>query len=410
MALASHNFGVGLRILGSKPKLLFGNAPQTTFKVSVAYITGRASRTEPAYKPKPWPYRGKRGYNNLHALLDGTKKRLGDNSKVIVVEGPPAIGKSNLARALAEELEMKYFPMANADSYYINQYGFDIRTRNHEFKERYRSFDEKDFIKNPKSEKTVRLEMILWYQKFTQYADALSHLLNTGEGIILDRCVYSSSVFADTLFEMGYLNKLELTNLKKLRDAVMHELMKPHLIIYLDAPASVVEANLKNRGLGEEKVWNRQMLEILEKKYKHDFLKSITTHAELLAYDWSTPGDAEIIVEDIERIDFDRFDLHDPKMEDWRIKQDYDWCEKRWNYTHRLNIIENGISSVPVYEVPALCIMAEDEEEYERTLETIPGHAFQYGFNEGDNFLFSTKIPRRTWKDHSVEGAKPAMA
>jgi len=346
-------------------------------------------------------------------MIDGTKKRIGENSKVVVVEGPPAIGKSDLARALADELEMKYFPMANSDTYYINGYGFDLRTINHEMPERYRTFDEKDFLKNPKSEKTIRLEAILWYQKFLQYADALSHLLNTGQGIVLDRCVYSHTVFSDTLFEMGYINKLEKDTLQKMRDLVMCELMKPHLIIYLDAPVSVIEDNLKKRGLGEEKVWNRQMLEKLEQKYKHDFLKSITQHAELLAYDWSTPGEAEVVVEDIERIDFDRFDIHDPKMEDWRIKEDYDWCEKRWMYTHHIDKMQNGICSVPVYQVPALCVDAGDEIEYNMILEKHPGYKYQPGFNydQGDRgFFFSTKLPRRVWRDHSLEGAKPATA
>ncbi|CAL8095267.1 unnamed protein product [Orchesella dallaii] len=412
MALASKNFALGLRILGSKPKILFGNSSQTIFKVSVASITGRASRTEPLVKPKPWPYR-ERGYNNIHACFDGTKKRLGENSKVVVVEGPPAIGKSELARALAEELDMQYFPMPTSETYYINGYGFDLRTINHELPEHYHTFDEKDFLKNPKSEKTVRLEMILWYQKFLQYADSLCHLLNTGEGVVLDRCVYSHSVFSDTLFEMGYLTKLEKDTLQKLKDAVMGELMKPHLIIYLDAPVSVVEANLKKRGLGEEKVWNRQMLEKIEHKYKHEFLKSITVHAELLAYDWSSPGEAEVVVEDIERIDFDRFDIHDPKMEDWRIKEDYDWSEKRWIYTHKIDKIQDGITCVPVYRVPALCMLPEDTDLVSSIMEKYPGHKYQEGFNydQGDrSFIFSTRLPRRVWKDYSLEGAKLATA
>lgn len=37
--------------------------------------------------------------------------------------------------------------------------------------------------------------------------DALSHLLNTGEGVVLDRCVYSADVFTDTLVEVGLISK-----------------------------------------------------------------------------------------------------------------------------------------------------------------------------------------------------------
>lgn len=81
------------------------------------------------------------------AWIDGTLKRIGENSKVVVVEGPFAIGKSALARSLAEELEMKYFPMVTSDSYYINAYGYDMRKLDKEFPPRIRSYDELAFIK-----------------------------------------------------------------------------------------------------------------------------------------------------------------------------------------------------------------------------------------------------------------------
>lgn len=40
----------------------------------------------------------------------------------------------------------------------------------------------------------------------------------------------------------------------------------------------------------------------MENVYKRSFLKDISTHAELLVYDWSNGGDTELVVEDIERI------------------------------------------------------------------------------------------------------------
>lgn len=52
-------------------------------------------------------------------------------------------------------------------------------------------------------------------------------------------------------------------------------------------------------------------------------------HAELLVYDWSQGGDVEVVVEDIERINFDRFDKHDEKMEDWRLDDEEDWAIAR---------------------------------------------------------------------------------
>lgn len=53
-----------------------------------------------------------------------------------------------------------------------------------------------------------------------------------------------------------------------------------------------------------------------------------STHAELLIYDWSEEGESEVVVEDIERIDF-TIDKHSPKMEDWKLNDEDAWGEKR---------------------------------------------------------------------------------
>lgn len=60
-------------------------------------------------KPAPFPYKEKR-YNFFRALFDPTPSRLDDNSKLVVIEGPPAAGKGVLAKELANELGMAYFP------------------------------------------------------------------------------------------------------------------------------------------------------------------------------------------------------------------------------------------------------------------------------------------------------------
>jgi len=293
---------------------------------------------------------------------------------------------------------MKYFPMVTGDHWYINSYGTDLRQLDKDLPKHIRSYDEKAFLKDPRNENVITLQYMLWSVKIKQYMDALAHVLNTGQGVVLDRCVYSESVFTNTLYEMGFIKRHERAALQKMKDKVMHNLMKPHLIVYLDAPVSVVETNLKNRGLGEEKVWNREMLEKLEYVYKHEYLKNITQHAELVAYDWSTPGDAEVIVEDIERIDFDRFDIHDPKMEDWRLKEDWDWSEKRWDFTTRSIKIIYQIWNTPTLDCPQLDMSGEENILYDGLREKIPGEMYTRDFNPGldKNLLF---MKSRIWVD-----------
>lgn len=82
--------------------------------------------------------------------------------KIILVEGPIASGKSEFAEKLAADLDMKYFPRATMDDYYINEYGFDLRTFDSQLPPLARSFDEQ-FVHNP-SHKLVAAFQYQMYQ------------------------------------------------------------------------------------------------------------------------------------------------------------------------------------------------------------------------------------------------------
>lgn len=88
-----------------------------------------------------------KGYNNVHCFFDHTTKRFDENSKVVFVEGLPAIGKSDFAEQLAEDLDMKYFPMVTMDLCYITHTGCDIRTLDPKLPKSVRSYDEKRFFR-----------------------------------------------------------------------------------------------------------------------------------------------------------------------------------------------------------------------------------------------------------------------
>ena len=113
------------------------------------------------------------------SLIDGTTKRFKDNSKLVVVEGPPALDKTKFAKGcllfsllrgrvgvilgsksrkwvnfpsseLAEEFGMLYVPGFTMDDFYINAYGYDLRELDFVFKyTRNKCFDEKLFAQDP---------------------------------------------------------------------------------------------------------------------------------------------------------------------------------------------------------------------------------------------------------------------
>lgn len=68
----------------------------------------------------------------------------------------------------------------------------------------------------------------------------------------------------------------------------------------------ILQENIKKRNKYNEAssplFKDTKFLETMEEVYKRNFLKDINPHSELLVYDWSTGGDVELVIEDIERI------------------------------------------------------------------------------------------------------------
>lgn len=160
-------------------------------------------------KPAPFPYKEKR-YNFLRALFDPTTSRLDENSKLIVVEGPPAAGKRVLAKELAEELDMAYFKSPTVADSYINDYGYDMRKLDDQLPESCQSYDENDFIKDPSrmhGAKAARFQLLKLRLRYQTYLEALAHILNTGQGVVMDRSPYSDLVYITAMAETGIVGK-----------------------------------------------------------------------------------------------------------------------------------------------------------------------------------------------------------
>ena len=49
------------------------------------------------------------------------------------------------------------------------------------------------------------------------------------------------------------------------------------------------------------------------------FLIYFRRYCRVLVYDWSEPGDAEIVVEDIENLNMDNIDAYEDQQSDWRF-------------------------------------------------------------------------------------------
>lgn len=356
-------------------------------------ISGKTLRgAQKIVKPKPYPYKEK-SYGFTQAIFDKTTPRMDENSKLIVVDGPVASGKSSFAKELAEELEMLYMPQPTLDQIYINRYGYDMRQLDSDLPVDCRSFDIKNFCNTPEGRNVGQFQIRMYMLRFSKYVDALAHILSTGQGVVMNRSCYSDYVFLETIFKHKFISKGVRSVYYDLRSHTLPELMKPHLVIYLDVPVGKTKDNIKKRGVDYEfqsKVFSDQYLNDMETIYKQQYLKDISQHAELLVYDWSNGGETEVVVEDIERIDFDRFDKHDPKMKDWRVYTEWDWCEKRMLYTNEKCDLMNYFN-VPRFDVPELIRTADDSKKWREVWFNAPGMKYQYGYNAdmGDSGLLT---------------------
>ena len=150
------------------------------FTVQSACISGSSLRDKSKARPAPFPYQTK-PYNLWRACLqDTTTHRFDENTKIIVVEGPIAAGKSKFAKSLAEDLDMLHMPEVTMDDYYINSYGYDMRKLDPQLPPSARSYDENNFCIEPNHENAANFQIVKYKLRYSQYIDALAHLMNTG--------------------------------------------------------------------------------------------------------------------------------------------------------------------------------------------------------------------------------------
>ncbi|GLV39911.1 NADH dehydrogenase (ubiquinone) 42 kDa subunit [Carabus blaptoides fortunei] len=386
-------FRIGLgkivAVTGTKPLTANTRVPELLFCRS---ISGKALKIvdTSVQKPAPYPYKEKK-YGWINRFFDKTTSRFDENTKLIVVDGPIAAGKSDFAKTLAEDLDMLYMPEANLDMLYINEYGFDLRSLDSKVPESCRTFDVKDFYQDPKNRLSASFQIIMYTVRYSQYIDALAHILSTGQGVVLDRSVYSDFVFLESMFSQGYISRGARSAYYDVKKNTITELMRPHLVIYLDVPVNKIQENIKKRNICYEAnspVLTPAYLTVMENMYKQQFLKSISNHSELLVYDWSNGGDVEVVVEDIERIDFDRYTHHDIKLDDWRMDMEEDWALARHKYADNKNRLLCFLN-VPRYDVPELVTDADDIKHARDIWDEAPGEKFEKGYNaeQGDTGL-----------------------
>ncbi|XP_037380190.1 NADH dehydrogenase [ubiquinone] 1 alpha subcomplex subunit 10, mitochondrial isoform X2 [Talpa occidentalis] len=309
-------------------------------------------------------------------LGDRASKKLTEYSKVITVDGNICSGKGQLARGIAEKLGLKHFPEAGI--HYADSTTGDGRPLSVEFSG---NCSLEKFYDDPRSKdgNSYRLQAWLYASRLLQYADALEHLLSTGQGVVLERSVYSDFVFVEAMYKQGFIRKQCVDHYYDVKKVTLCEYLPPHVVIYIDTPVPEIQSRIQKKGDPHETKVSPAYLQDIERAYKTAFLPEMSEKCEVLQYSWREAQDAVKVAEDIDYLKHDKGP----------------WLEQDDRTLHRLRmLVQNKLevlnyTTIPVY-LPELTIGAHQSDRVFRRFTELPGRRYRPGYNEdvGDTWIW----------------------
>jgi len=170
---------------------------------------------------------------------------------------------------------------------------------------------------------------------------------------------------------------------------MMVEILRPNLIVHLDAPIDVVQRKIRERA---EKThpWEKNspvyentgyLNHLYNDLFKKQYLQEAGIHSYVLSYDWSDGGDTEVVVEDIERMNMDYHDKYDKQQLDWRMLTEDNFGQARYNYTGDIKWRILGGFVTGWHFADDIILTSDEAMERERVSSRLPGSKFVKGFN-----------------------------
>jgi len=327
-------------------------------------------------------------YSYIHTLLYGfsdTTHRFDGNSKFIFVDGPPGANKDALCKDIAKAFDMKYMPACHLDGYYIDHYGRDLRALNYKLPPKLRSWDVHQFNERPKCFLTTRMQYFYFYLRFCMYIDAMEHLLNTGQGVVMHRSIYSDAVFGKTMVDMGFMPKAAYDYIEESKDNSMYHFMFPHLCIYLDQSPETIIKNITKRNINNEvgsPFFTEESLTQLNKNYKSIYLDKMTEHSHMLIYDWNDPGCHEDVIDDISDIDWTQYNKSTRRLFDWTsLWWEDQWRQKRIAFGSNADDMLQWIENTRLRDIPELFSTLKEIEIFREVIDQEPSLKYVPGWN-----------------------------
>ena len=112
---------------------------------------------------------------------------------------------------------------------------------------------------------SFHLQIYFLGHRAEQYLD----MANNSQSVILDRSIYEDAyIFARALHHMGNISERDYLAYRRVFDLVVKSLPAPDLLIYLQAPVSVLMERIRRRGRDIETGITNDYLELLESFYE----------------------------------------------------------------------------------------------------------------------------------------------
>ena len=161
-------------------------------------------------------------------------------TRTVVVAGNIGAGKTSLTERLGARLGWRTAFESVADNPYLPDFYTDMRGW------------------------SFHLQVYFLGHRSEQYLE----MVNCGQSVILDRSIYEDAfIFARALHHLGNLDERDYLAYRRLFELVVSKLPPPDLLIYLQAPVSVLVERISRRGRSIESGITAEYLALLESFY-----------------------------------------------------------------------------------------------------------------------------------------------
>ena len=185
--------------------------------------------------------------------------------KLICIEGNIGSGKSTLTKALAQLAGVKAFYEPVEENPYLDL-----------------------FYSNPRR---YALEMQFWLmsRRFELHEQAIRHIWQTGQSVIMDRSIYGDWVFAKKNWLDGNIEDVGYKSYLKHREVLNRYLLVPHTTLWLHAHPVTCRDRITERGRDCEKTIPLSYLEGLHTLHAELMEEMRGRGSKVIALDWDVP-------------------------------------------------------------------------------------------------------------------------